>query len=209
MRRLGRIALLLLVLQVLLVIVGPPRVLQDWLNARDQSLPADARWVVVLGAGGVPSGVTLLRCYVAADLAASYPRAQFIVALPAGPNPDHQSVGRMRDELVLRGIPARSVLLETQGRNTAEQARRIRELLGEAALGDPMVVVSSHYHVRRAVAHFRRAGFREVTGLAAEEHGAEGDAGRWTWLRYGVWNNAVAWVRLTRELVAWVGVWWR
>ncbi|MDW8345239.1 MAG: YdcF family protein [Verrucomicrobiae bacterium] len=209
MRRLGRIAWWLLLLQLALIALGPPRAMQDWLNARDHALPADARWVVVLGAGGVPSSATLLRCYKAAELATLYPRAQFVVALPGGDNPANQSVGRMRDELVLRGIPARDVLLETQGRNTAEQARRIRELLGDAALGEPLIVVSSHYHVRRAVAQFRRAGFRAVSGVAAEEIGAEGDSGRWAWLRYGVWNNAIAWVRVTRELVAWAGVWWR
>lgn len=208
MRRVGRIALWILLLQLGLIALGPPHALQDWLNARDHSLPADARWVVVLGAGGVPSSTTLLRCYKAAELAGLYPRAQFVVALPASDAPEQQSVGRMRDELVLRGIPARMVWLETQGRNTAEQAQRIRELLGDTALSEPVVVVSSHYHVRRAVAQFRRAGFREVTGLAAEEIGAEGDSGPWAWLRYGVWNNAIAWVRVTRELVAWVGVWW-
>ena len=95
--------------------------------------------------------------------------------------------------------------MEHRGLDTRQQAAGVRTLLGEAALHEPVVVVSSQYHVRRAVLLFRRAGFTNVTGVTADDISAEADIGPWGWLRYGVWSNAVAEIRIARELIALAG----
>lgn len=202
MRRLSRWALAILGLQILLICFGPPRFLEDWLNLARTPLPASPRYLVVLGGGGVPSGSTLVRCYYAATLARQFTNTTVLVALPADGNPAASSVGRMRDELVLRGVPAEAIRLATRGVNTRQQAEHIRDLLGESACEESVLIVTSHYHARRAVLCFRQAGFRNVTGVTAEEIDAEAEIGGWAWLRYGIWSHAGSSVRVARELVA-------
>jgi len=108
----------------------------------------------------------------------------------------------MRDELVLRGIPAAQILMETKGLNTHEEAVNVRTLLGDAALREPVVIVTSEFHMRRALLCFRKQGFVNVAGLNAASVGAEADPGAWAGLRYGVWGNLQAEVTVTRELMA-------
>ncbi len=145
----------------------------------------------------------MLRCYLAAEFGRQLTNTTFIVALPADDDPETSSVGRMRDELVMRGIPAESIRMEFRGLNTRQQAANVRALLGDDAVDEPLVVVSSQYHVRRAARYFRKAGFTNVSGLTAHSVSAEAAIGPGAcWLRYRVWNNAVAWVRISRELVA-------
>ncbi len=202
MRKLYRLAVVVLFLQIILICIGPPRSLEDWLNLIPAELPAQPRYVVVLGGGGVPSGSTLTRCYHAAVIGRGFTNATFIVALPSDSDPVASSVGRMRDELVMRGIPAEHIQMEYRGLNTRQQAAGVRELLGDAALDAPVIVVSSQYHVRRAVLCFRKAGFTDVTGSSAEDADVDADSGAWGWLRYGVWSNAVSEIRIARELIA-------
>ena len=63
-------------------------------------------------------------------------------------------------------------------------------------------MVTSPYHLRRAVRWFRKAGFRNVTGLLADDTVAEAEVGPWGWLRYGLWGHGAASFLMTRELVA-------
>ena len=165
---------------------------------RSLAPPQPPRYVVVLGGGGVPSGSTLIRTYYAARFG---PHASYVVALPADDDSDHSSVGRMRDELVMRGIPAAAIQMETRGRNTAEQAAGVAKLLGAEACRQPVVLVSSEYHLRRAVGYFRQAGFSNLSALNAASTGAEADPGRWAGLRYGIWNNWHAELKMLRELL--------
>jgi uncharacterized SAM-binding protein YcdF (DUF218 family) len=156
----------------------------------------------VLGGEGIPSESGLMRTYCAAHLGHQYPAARLICALPADGNPDTSSVGRMRDELVLRGVARERVALETRARNTHEQSVAVRAMLGEAALGEPLLVVTSPSHARRALLCFRKAGFRKVGCEAAIGTDAEADMGRHVFLRYGFWNMLEAQVRFARELTA-------
>lgn len=188
--------------QLLLGFTGLPRGLTDWLCGR--RLPACERptHIVVLGGGGIPSATGLIRTYYAAAFGRAATQAVFIVALPAAGEPERQSVGRMRDELVLRGIPAEAIRLETRGRNTREQAANIRALLGPPATDERVVLVTSPTHIRRAVLCFRRAGFARATGLPADNTAAEGDPGPRTQWRYGFWNNLTFQIEVARELTA-------
>lgn len=160
------------------------------------------RYVIVLGGGGIPSPTGLIRTYHAAQVGRRFTEATFVVALPADGDPDASSVGRMRDELVLRGIPRESVLMETQGINTFEQARNSRTLLGDEALHENVLVVTSPTHLRRSLMCFRKQGFEKITGLTAISVGEEADLGGGTVVRYEFWNNLVSQIEIVREIVA-------
>lgn len=203
--RMLRVAGWLFFLQLVLGVTGLPRPIKNWFNAEDCRPTEPSRYVVVLGGGGIPSGSSLIRLYYAAEYGRGMTGTTYVVALPAANDPAHSSVGRMRDELVLRGIPGEAIQMETKGRNTREQAVNTAALLGPGALGQPMLVVSSEYHLRRAMAAFQKAGFSHVAALNAAGVDAEADPGMWSALRYGVWGNWLAEVKMLRELVALLG----
>ncbi|MDA0577253.1 MAG: YdcF family protein, partial [Verrucomicrobia bacterium] len=188
--------------QIVLGIIGMPRWIPSWFSTAEVKLAEPARTIVVLGGGGIPSESGLMRTYCAAAVGADHLEAEYICMLPADGDPNRSSVGRMRDELVLRGVPRERVELESHARNTHQQAVAVRTMLGEAALGDPLLIVTSPSHARRALLCFRKAGFRQVACAVAESTGAEADMGQALFLRYGFWNALEAQVRCVRECVA-------
>ena len=204
-RRLWQGAGVLFLAQLLLAVAGTPPGLEDWLNGVACYPREIPRYVVVLSGGGIPSESSLIRAYYAAQFGRGLTGTTFVVAMPADQDPEHNSVGRFRDELVLRGIPADRILMETHGRNTSEQAGNIRQLIGAAALQDPLVVVTSGFHVRRAMLCFRKQGFARVAGLDAASIGAEADPGWFAFLRYRFWSHLRSQIAIIRELSAIVG----
>jgi uncharacterized SAM-binding protein YcdF (DUF218 family) len=196
------VAVVVFLLQVLVAVTGPPQCIVDWLEMPGIAPRETPRNLVVLGGGGIPSGSTLLRMYYAAQYGKSLTGTTFIVSLPADGDPETSSVGRMRDELVLRGIPSPAIRMEYRGLNTREQAVNIQRLLGPEALDQPILIVTSGYHMRRAVSCFRKLGFTRVAGLLASDIGAEAEIGPWGWLRYGVWGHLEREIRILRELAA-------
>ena len=201
-RRLWQVAGIMFLAQLLLALAGAPLALQDWLNGTACYPRETPRYVIVLSGGGIPSGSSLLRAYYAAQFGQGLTGTTFVVAMPADQDPEHSSVGRFRDELVLRGIPANRMLMETHGRNTYEQAGNIRQLLGAAALREPVLVVTSGFHVRRAMMCFRKQGFERVAGLDAAGIDAEADPGWFAYLRYKFWGNLSSTITIIRELSA-------
>ena len=64
----------------------------------------------------------------------------------------------MRDAAVSPGINPESILMETQSKDTAEQAVNIRKIVGNA----PFIMVTSASHMKRAVGMFRRQGLQPI-----------------------------------------------
>jgi uncharacterized SAM-binding protein YcdF (DUF218 family) len=201
-RVLAFIAITVFLLQILLAVTGPPQGIVDWLQMPELAPQETPRNVVVLGGGGIPSGSSLLRTYYAAQYGKSLTGTTFVVALPADANPETSSVGRMRDELVLRGVPLSAIRMEYRGLNTHEQSVNVQRLLGPEARDQPILIITSGYHMRRAVLCFRNLGFTNVSGLLASDIGAEAEIGPWGWLRYGAWANLERGIRVSRELAA-------
>jgi len=189
-------------LQVLASLFRMPRWLSDWLADAGSALVDRPRYVVVLGGGGIPSETGLMRTYRAAQLHGAYPEAHFIVSLPTQNDPDDSSVGRMRDELAMRGVPASSIRLEYRALNTHEQAVEIAKMIEPEGLDAAVVVVTSPFHVRRALLCFRKAGFANVSGKAAVHVTAEADFGGGVAVRYGFWDALETEIHFTREIVA-------
>jgi uncharacterized SAM-binding protein YcdF (DUF218 family) len=201
-RILDVLAALVLLLLIVFALSGPPEGIVDWLEMPELAPQESPRNVVVLGGGGIPSSSSLLRTYWAAQYGKNLTGTTFIVSLPSDGDPQTNNVGRMRDELVLRGIPLSAIRMEYHGVNTHEQAVNIQHLLGHEALDQPILIVTSEYHMRRAVLCFRELGFTQVSGLLANEIGTEAEVGPWACLRYGVWAHLEQETHILRELVA-------
>lgn len=168
-RMLGRGAMGAAVLLIVLAGILPLgdwllRPLEEWFPQR--TLPAKADGIVVLSGAEQP-GMTALRgqphlnggaerllMFVA--LARQYPDAKLVYTgggIPAGE-------GRLREadvaEMVLRsmGFDADRVIFERQSRNTIENAQLARALADPRA-GETWLLVTSAYHMPRAVNCFR------------------------------------------------------
>lgn len=202
LRCLVNIAATCFVAQLVLVIVGPPQSLLDWLTGENLPKPKQPRYIIVVGGGGIPSDTGLLRTWHAAEFGRGLTGTTFIVSLPSDGVPETSSVGRMRDELVLRGIPVNAIEMESRGRNTHEQAVNVFGLLSPAHRDDPVVVVTSGFHMRRTLLTFRKAGFTRLEGLPAESIVAEADPGPHVWWRYTLWSNWEREGEIARELTA-------
>ena len=70
----------------------------------------------------------------------------------------------MRDVLTERGVPEDRLILEDQATTTKENFRNISEIV---PAGDPVVMISSDYHMDRAVRNAAENGFSQVMRLPA------------------------------------------
>lgn len=197
-----RLAAVLFALQVVLACTGLPRGVRQWFMTTGTPPQGRPDVIVVLGGGGIPSGSGLLRAYYAAAQAHRAPNAAYIVALPRPTDSPTSHAARMRDELMLRGVPAEQIRIEGTGRNTYEQACRIRAMLGRRGPGRRLLLVTSPSHMRRAALCFRRQGFTKVAGCAAMNTGVGGELGAALNLRYGLWSRLHGHVDLLRETCA-------
>jgi uncharacterized SAM-binding protein YcdF (DUF218 family) len=73
----------------------------------------------------------------------------------------------MRDHLVQLGIPASKILLETESRDTHDEAVAIGPMLRARAIRQA-VLVTSDVHMRRAVGAFREQGWEVVPAIAPD-----------------------------------------
>lgn len=124
-------------------------------------------YIIVLGAGGIPSEQGLIRCYYAAELAKRHPDSKLIVALPADSadfeRSDHH---RMIEELIIRGVDENRILSETTGSSTFTQARNIAQMIPATA---PIKIVTSPVHLFRSIKTFEKVAFTSVSGQATQE----------------------------------------
>jgi len=109
--------------------------------------------------GSVALNESAERMTVAADLARRYPAARIVFSGGSG----RLLGGAAEAEFVLPlfesfGIARERVMLEDRSRNTAENARFTRELV-QPKPGERWIVVTSAYHMPRAIGVFRREGF--------------------------------------------------
>jgi uncharacterized SAM-binding protein YcdF (DUF218 family) len=111
--------------------------------------PADA--IVVFGAAeysGRPSPVLRARLDHALELFARSVAPVIITTGGAAADPSFSEGGVGRDYLVRHGVPERSVIAETQGRDTSESAVRVAVIMRANGLRS-CIAVSDAYHVFR------------------------------------------------------------
>lgn len=126
-----------------------------------------ARHVLVLGLAlenGKPTADLISRL----DTAESYWRANPESSLVlTGGNPDQSGrteAGVMRDILLERGVSEEALILEDRARTTKDNFRNAARLIDP---DEPVVLISSNYHMDRAVRTAKSAGFTHVLRLPA------------------------------------------
>ena len=149
------------------------------LTYHDPALPPDARAIIVLGgdvdtvrlgaetAARVDRGVALWQ-------AGAAPILLFTGALwdEAGANQSAQMVSRA----VLAGVDPAAIRLEPDSRSTLQNALFTRRVLSRDLGGDlaaPVILVTNRFHLPRAWASFRWAGFTNMTLVAADPDQAQ------------------------------------
>jgi uncharacterized SAM-binding protein YcdF (DUF218 family) len=132
----------------------------------DQSLPT-VKWIVVLGGDYAPrAGISvtaaldpdgLVRIVEGVRLARKYPGMRLLVSggAPAGRAAPAQGYAELARDL---GIEDSSLLLSDKPLDTGEEARAVAQLLGD----QPFLLVTSAYHMPRAMRQMRRAGVRAL-----------------------------------------------
>lgn len=153
-----------------------PYRLEARLAAAKRYTPPDTEYIILLGGGGIPSETSLIRCYHAAYAASLFPESKVVIALPSDATDSTSSIHLMAKELEMRGVSADRILLEDKGANTRSQAQRIQELYFENNTKSSLLVVTSPYHIRRAVSVFEKIGFESVGGFPAYEKANKKDA---------------------------------
>ena len=111
--------------------------------------PADA--IVVFGAAeysGHPSPVLRARLDHALDIFHDGDAPVVITTGGAGADPSFSEGGVGRDYLMHHGVPERSLIAETQGRDTSESAARVGVIMRANGLHS-CIAVSDAYHVFR------------------------------------------------------------
>lgn len=128
--------------------------------------------IVLLGAGGMPGGESLIRIHYTLTLAERYPQSRIVVALPADTASFEKSDHfRIVNELVSAGIESSRIISETKGTNTFEQVIQIDSLIQRH--DNQLVIVTSPEHMYRAIRCFQKRGFTQVNGLPAFESAFE------------------------------------
>ena len=204
-RRLRRVCVIafavLFVLQMLVASCPIPEWLMEWLSCNGTEAENDPRYVVVLG-HDIPSRAGLICAYYAAESGRDRTGITYIIAMPTDNDPDISSPGRIRDELVLRGIPISDILFESAGLDTHQQAVFVRKMLADDALSQPLLLVTSPSHMRRALLCFRKQGFTRVMSLPTYDVSSQIDPGPWVFFRYTFWARLEWQATIARELTA-------
>ena len=127
----------------------------------------DVNWVVVLGGGHTSNpdfpanaqieNQSLARLVEGIRLHRMLPGSQLLLSGGAvfDPAPEAET---MADIAHMLGVSREDMLLETQSKDTQEQAVRIRELIGPTS----MVLVTSAVHMPRAMMDLQKAGLRPI-----------------------------------------------
>ena len=142
-----RLLILLVGTVVLFLLVTIVRIVET--GERQEIHPADA--IVVFGAAeysGHPSPVLRARLDHALDLFNLGVAPVVITTGGAASDPFFSEGGVGRDYLMHHGIPERSLIAETQGRDTSESAVRVAVIMRANGLHS-CVAVSDAYHVFR------------------------------------------------------------
>ncbi len=126
-----------------------------------------AGYAIVLGLAlenGKPAPDLLARLDTAKAYLERYPEAKLILT---GGNADaagHTEAAVMRDLLTAQGVPESRLILEDQAESTKENFRNI---VGMVSKDEPVVMISSSYHMDRAVRNAGEEGFTQVMRLPA------------------------------------------
>lgn len=134
----------------------------------------EADYLIVLGAkvnGTTPSLILQYRINKAAEYMKKHPGTKAIVSGGQGADEGISEAEAMKNGLLSSGIAAERILVEDQSTSTKENLDYSQKLLTEAGGSvkeSKVIVVTTDFHVLRAVGIARKAGYEQVEGLAAK-----------------------------------------
>ncbi len=147
------------------------RSLEHTYPAPDEAALASAKWVVVLGGGSSsdpslpvtsrPGGTTLARLVEGIRLQRQIPGSRLLLSGAAvfSSGSDAQAMAAVALAL---GVPFASIVLDDASPDTETQAVNVARIVKD----EPCVVVTSAYHLPRAIGLFSKAGLRPVPAPA-------------------------------------------
>ena len=191
--------------------------LEDWINGEyshlvdSETVPNNISAIVVLSGGGntfrnsiyeinTPGHQTAFRTLEAIRLHNMLPQAMVLLSGGIG---DPQGLAKpeseiMRDELLRAGVPTELIELETDSRNTHEQAINVTAILQKRNI-DSFLLVTSAAHMRRSLGTFTAQGLQAFPSVARSSSDGMPPT-RWPWLpQSGALNRSRA---VMREMLA-------
>ena len=126
-----------------------------------------ADYAIVLGLAlenGEPAPDLLARLDTAREYLKKYPETRLILTGGNADESGRTEAGVMRDILTERDVPEDRLILEDQAQTTKEN---FSNLAGLISAEEPVVMISSNYHMDRAVRNASESGFSQVMRLPA------------------------------------------
>ena len=126
-----------------------------------------ANYAIVLGLAlenGKPAPDLLARLDTAREYLEKYPGARLILTGGNADESGRTEAGVMRDILTGHGVPENRLILEDRAQTTIENFSNI---VGIIPSEEPVVMISSNYHMDRAVRNASEGGFPHVMRLPA------------------------------------------
>ncbi|MGN0438801.1 MAG: YdcF family protein [Lachnospiraceae bacterium] len=136
---------------------------------------ANADYIIVLGAkinGTTPSHILQKRVEKAYEYLAANPDCKVVVSGGQGPDEGCSEAEAMHKLLRSLGIEEERILEENRSTNTKENLDYSKELLISKGINveeASIVVVTTDFHVLRALGIARKCGFTNVEGLASKQ----------------------------------------
>jgi len=125
---------------------------------------------IVLGLAlenGEPAPDLLARLDTAKAYLEKYPEARLILTGGNADESGRTEAAVMRDILLEKDVPESSLILEDQAETTIENFRNIASIISK---DEPVVMISSDYHMDRAVRNAKEEGFTNVMRLPARSN---------------------------------------
>lgn len=135
----------------------------------------EADYLIVLGAkvnGKNPSHILNQRIQAAFEYLEAHSDCKVIVSGGKGPDEGISEALAMKEGLVKRGISEDRIILEDQSVNTKENlefSKKILEKEGTDLSKVHIIVVTTDFHVFRAVGIAKKTGYQHVEGLASKQ----------------------------------------
>ncbi|MGY2492007.1 YdcF family protein [Cupriavidus sp. CP313] len=141
------------------------------------------RAIIILGSGTphcAASPTLVARLDEGMRLARHWPAARVVVSGGQGFGLPCREADIMADYLIAHGLAPARLIRESHSTSTEENLRFSRRLLEQQGVSaaDPLIVVTSDFHLMRAKEIARKAGFEVVVGVGADTP---------AYLRYNAW----------------------